>query len=319
MGWRPLNNPDFKCLNDVSNIFCQLSYKYPGSFPDFSGSKHLVLFSDYAGGKSDPFLTYSFVLTSLDVLKRASRRLGEWRKVSGVGDRHFDYKKLNDRKKAAALAAFLSLLDDTDAVLVTFKVDSCIRSLIYGDSFDIASFKTAFQINDEISETRAERTIRCAVFGAILVNGLCSGGQDLMWISDDDEIFANDQIAISLRPLILNVYSHMTTIEMGQLQYGVASRMVGPVSDTDLLAACDLSCGYHTTHARATSATILPTQRYRDAVLGRWLARYDQRLRKFSISIEKNAVGKLNIGRDRFFDVADPVTRTPSHVSIRPF
>jgi hypothetical protein len=303
-----LNQPDFKALNDLSKIFALLSFRYPLSFPDFSISPELFLFSDYAGTGRDKFLLYSFLLTGSAELQAFDAHIKRWRQHHHIGSRRFEYKKLGDRLKLKLLPSFLAQADSVSAALFTFSIHTSINS-IFGPRFDQTLFKRAIGLTGEVPAQVLEKMLRCSIFAAMIVNGLCSGDQNLTWISDNDDMVANDPLAIDLLPLVERVFEAMTAVPMRSLNFGEASRLkerqgaadlLEHQGAADLLSLCDLSCGYHVSHYREAQRTILRPARSKDALLSRWVARYGNALRKFSVTVTTSPEGGLTLLRNQF-------------------
>ena len=294
VNWRSANPTSVHCIDWISMTLAKLSFEHPNSFPDFSDARRLFLFSDYSS--CNQVALYSFLITSEKNLALFNSAISSWRYSQNL-NRRFDYKKLGDRVKSRLLHKFLDHVDAVPALMLTISIDNRIGGLLTGSRFVRDAYKAVIPFDERVPDRIVEQVFRCAAFAAILVNGLCSPGQDLVWMSDDDDMFANDNLAVRVKGIVETIFDRVTTMPMGSMGYTIASKAKSHSGAQDLLSVCDLSCGYYVSHLRETPKLIVPVPRYKDAVLGWWLSRHNLPMRKVYFALSRNTLGGPSLDR----------------------
>lgn len=295
MHWRSASPTSVHCIDWLSQAILKLSFQYPGRLPDLSGSHRLLLLSDYTSSPYQHY--YSFVLTNEKELQKFSREIENWRTRYRIGTRRFEYKKFSDRIKLRLLPQFLKMMDQVPAVSLTIAIERKIKSLISGPNIERTAYPAIENVPDSIADSLVEKVFRSAAFASVLVNGLAKSGQDLVWISDDDDMFADHRVREGVRPIIEEVFNLTTSAQMGTLDLALASTFERHAAINDLLSVSDLCCGYFSTHHDKARGLISPIPKRRDAILSAWLARHGRPLRKLVFAYEQNVEGGPTLHR----------------------
>jgi hypothetical protein len=224
-------------VKDVSYILAVEALKDPSLVPDLSRDKTLFLFSDYSRVRGH-YRTYSFLVlgqSGTDFFNTARKVL---RKDFGLGNRRMSFKGLNDGVKLRALPAFLSLAGTLDGFILTFATSSSIRYMFAEQFLDVWPDLAA------LKKPVLEDMLRVAHFGvqAILI-AYCSK-QNIVWVTDEDSIVANEahqqyfgRIAQSL------IVKMMPNEEIGSVAFGLTGVDDGSLEIEDLVAIPDLVAG----------------------------------------------------------------------------
>jgi hypothetical protein len=87
------------------------------------------------------------------------------------------------------------------------------------------------------------RFIWIAHVGSVLVAGLSAKRQNLLWITDEDDIVANDKRLIEATPLVAGILSDYLADDLGHLRFGTTKRDSGDRLIEDFTAIPDLAAG----------------------------------------------------------------------------
>lgn len=153
-------------------------------------SSQLLIASDYGGEhRAATHLIYCYLV----VRGGASHWLSAVRSARGIlGDsRTMSYKRLDDRIRQNALVPFLSSAANLDAHLVAIAVDKKKKwlSMVPGAADDL---RRAFSLKATWNPRALEAMFRKVQFTAILISIWSRPYGDVTWITDQDEIVANE-------------------------------------------------------------------------------------------------------------------------------
>lgn len=239
--WRRLNR-------EVPDLATEISDRIGGSASVPRASKmrliraapSLGLFSDYGGAhKGAPFEVFSFLVTTpYGLLKwwgtRQRLREGE------LGtERRMAYKRLNDKVRLNCLPDYLEAVDQIEGLLVNFAIDKNAAHRLSEEPQTEIAFG---QIG--VWAPRAFRKLTTiGHLAGILVEGIRGDGQDLLWITDEDDIAPNlDKHAEATR-LLAHYVSAYCTGALGHFRFGTTASDPGDLHIEDLAAVPDLAAG----------------------------------------------------------------------------
>jgi len=136
----------------------------------------------------------------------------------------------------------LDALGNVHGQLFSFAVNTRLGSL-----FQASPATTADPNLDEAFHRFAPRTRehlhRVLFFSACLIAGLVPEGADALWITDDDEIAANNQATTDTSILMENYANHLLDRKLGKLRFGPASIVNPRDLIEDILSLPDLAAG----------------------------------------------------------------------------
>jgi hypothetical protein len=205
---------------------------------------------------------------------------------------------LNDSLKVRILWPFLTLASDLSGILVVFTIDNAVKTIFEDKKID----NNAPAKWDGYSYEKVMRIIHLI---SLLISGLSRSGQNVLWITDQDEIVANVNRIYKVTELLATVSSNILTHNLGHL------RVASTASDKDnqledLAAIPDLACGAVSdlmTKMKLSGGfssigltTLLPTGiKTRTRLILSWIAEPHYSLVRLCIRIYKTLDGKLNI------------------------
>ncbi len=234
--WKPIQTPIFPWTRSFEKIIA--SYE----LPIFSGAIVYIV-SDYGGShEKSKYQTISVLFVDVEnsrnweIQRRQIRQryLGDGRRLS--------FKGLNDKKKQKALIPFLKAADSIRGVSVTLIISKAIDNL-YILKKDVEVACESFGLESKWKFDSLETAIRVAHLISILIAGLSKENQDVYWISDEDELFANTQKAQDLQKIIGKLSGISVNHKLGDLGMGTTVIDEGDRFEEDLTAIPDLIAG----------------------------------------------------------------------------
>lgn len=240
--WRRLNKPELGMLNILSNKLGDMEERRPGNFPTLNPMEPLLIVSDYGGShQGSRYLTYSFLFTQPSSLPEWNGfRLFIREKYKFTKGR-MAYKKLNNRECGEACFPWLTAADGLNGLLLTFAID---RSL--GCLFDQAQLATLRQVRPDLAETPrkiVERMYLVCHFISVILSGLWSASQEVIWITDQDDIAANEKVKTSLEETLQTVAQMYLGERLATLHCETTAYDDGALQIEDLASIPDLVAG----------------------------------------------------------------------------
>jgi hypothetical protein len=290
--WTPLEDEKLGMMKEVSAIIHTSCLADPGLLPDLSGAKTLVATSDFAGEhKSSRFLAIGLMLIDLQSWPQWEQERIRVRERAAIRTRRFGYAKLTDRRKTAALREFLAAADTLHGLVAVILFDKAIRDLFESKPWDTPTYV------EGISERTLERMLLVVHLLSMFLAGLSRQGQNVIWITDEDEIAANDARLLQLTNVMANVCSHYLRHSLGHLRCGTTRSDTGILDIEDLASVPDLAAGamaelssaYKKTGGLPPSGLTLPLPSalpWRASVIVNWLATRPPGLRRFVLAVE---------------------------------
>ena len=257
----------------------------------------LFLASDYGGAhKGAAFETLSFLLADSAYLWLWDELRAKLREKALPQKRRMSFKALNDRARQRALVPFLRYANTIPGLLATFVLDASASDLL--SESQPPDGNTAFGSVGNWSESSFRKLSRIGQLGAMLVSGMSAPGQNLIWVTDDDEIAPNREKLFEATRLMGHYLNHFLYHNLGHIRFGTTGTVdAGDRQIEDLVALPDLAAGcvseiftYLRTHTGAGPSKILQpaTQQasLKSKVIANWLAEGGHPLRKLLILIE---------------------------------
>ena len=157
----------------------------------FDGS-HMMVGSDYSGSHAkSKYLVYTFLLADEERSSYWPRARQDWRKSFLADGRRLSFKALNDRIKRQSLQPFLGT--------IRYLFGSCVSIAVHKRYSNMASGKLTLDfwrqvhgLNAEWRPAAFEQMVRTVHLFALLVGRFSKPHQDITWITDEDEIVANE-------------------------------------------------------------------------------------------------------------------------------
>lgn len=213
--------------------------------PDFSNSKEIIIFSDYAGErKEDKYYSYSFYITDRDSTLNAvfdlldlRKNEPEWKETSFI-----EYKKLKkDKVRRRILPEFLNLFDNYKGLIVTVLIEKTSPNY-----FMKVSGKEAEHLNNlGLGSWKPEilrKLSNILTIVAFLVKRFLDKNKDFYWYSDRDDIFGANQSKGDKTLNMFSLFLKTFKAEIKEKRFRFVSDK-HRVPDSDFLSLTDLSAG----------------------------------------------------------------------------
>lgn len=195
--WQFNQNAGIPTVQNIADRLSALEKTNPELFTDLRDG-HLVIASDYSGDHNDSrYSTHSYLVTTAEEIGKWDTLYREPLRKSGFGwERRFAYKALSsqmkgDKLKVEFFPKFMDCANSLRGMLFTFSISREIHNLGSIDPIDptIEQFNTFKGFTRSTVEKMIQRYHLCA----LLVAGLTHEGQEVTWLSDQDEIFAKPE------------------------------------------------------------------------------------------------------------------------------
>jgi hypothetical protein len=226
-----------------NDMLRRLEIKEPTALPDLRQGPALIVLSDY--GRQHPSVSFeslSFLIADLGKCGLWEQRRKMWRQRFLPDGRRMAYKSLKDALRERALGDFLDTADTLVGLSVTILVDKHIKSLfedgtgLNWQSPELAPFR-------HWPKHTFEKMLRIVHFIGFFIAGLSRPGQNIYWITDEDDIAANENRLRDLTKILANVSSHYITHDLGHLRCGTTKSDDGSRQLEDLASIPDLVAG----------------------------------------------------------------------------
>lgn len=208
----------------------------------FDGS-HIMVGSDYSGTHAkSKYLVYTFLFADEERSSYWPKARHDWRKSFLADGRRLSFKALNDRIRRRSLQPFLDTL--------RYLFGSCVSIAVHKHYKKMASEESTLDFWRQIHGLKAkwrptafEQMVRTAHLFALLVGHFSRPHQDITWITDEDEIVANDDRLTDTMDFVaqfskLHVPHKLGVFAMNTTAYGGVSRAF-----EDFVALPDLVAG----------------------------------------------------------------------------
>ena len=206
-------------------------------YPDLNDGSDILLASDYSGEhEASAFRVLGFLVTtgkSIEEVWEPARV--EVRRKHLQDERRMSFKKLGDALRINAFPTFLRAASQLNGVLACVAVEKSFQ--LATDGRELLPLK-----HDWVPEP-LEKLVEICTFGAGLVNGLRSKGQNVSWLTDDDAIVVNP-VARADSSMMMKSFLYSYPDEKPFFGLGIASEFTDDeLQAEDLLAIPDLAAG----------------------------------------------------------------------------
>jgi hypothetical protein len=152
------------------------------------------------------------------------------------------YAKLNDKRKVRALAPFLNAANWAEGVLCSLVVDKNLPSAFNADGTSWASDMKLAEWH-MFKPAVFEQMLRITSLMALLVAGFSRAGQELLWVTDEDQIASNIEQQKMVTTALANQIAGHTKGAIWQVRSITTASDPGSLAAEDLAAVPDLAGG----------------------------------------------------------------------------
>lgn len=233
--WRDLNSslPWVKAFNEhVRN----------SPLPVLNG-REVVIATDTSGlHRQSRFEVLGIVIFDFDsslqweILRQTVRR--EFLKDS----RRMAFKRLDESVRQRALIPFLRAADQMHGLCMCVSVNKQLN-ILGGGRLMFEQLKKECLLKASWTFESFERMARTTQFVSLVIAGLCSEGQNVRWISDEDEMFESPQKSEDTLRLLTAFQRINIKWPLGKLHAGTTKLDEGDRFEEDFAAIADLAAG----------------------------------------------------------------------------
>lgn len=216
-----------------------LEKTYHQCIPDFSESNTRYCFSDYSGDtKEYQYNTYSFLLTDNKSVSLFSKEHKKIRHAYNIRKRRFSYKDLSDTVLRNPCNDFLNLANRVNGILLSVAINKKLKL-----DFRYDNKNEAFSFLNKQKANNIRRILTISHLAAVFLACIVRHNQSIIWITDNDNIVANDRFTIQLTNIAASLVSALIDFELGHFRCGSSRCDPGDNLIEDLLSIPDFSAG----------------------------------------------------------------------------
>jgi hypothetical protein len=307
--WRHIDNLEKGIVNELSDFIDKLEYSEKVFLPDLRQADNLYIFSDYSANKDQQLISYSILILDDNSVNSFVAVQKHFWEVYTLESRIIEYKKLNDGPTKRALVPFLQLCNKLNGLLLTI--------IIHKNTKSIYTTKIPEYLQKQIitwgKKAVREKFLRLREFLIFILNGLGREDQNVLWITDNDEIVANNlQLDTANTILKETLYKHLDfrigSFELKTLDADSRDKCFEKLcSLTDLAAGglVDFLGHYHNANIfpkEGEIATPIIQGKLKVNPITNWLSKNEEEsaLKKITIKINEKENDKLFIEAFRF-------------------
>lgn len=276
--------------------------------PHLTG-RDIVIATDSSGQhQQNPFEAIGLLILDFDssiqweILRQAIRRdiLKDTRRMS--------FKQLGEPIRQRALIPFLRAADQINGLCLTVAINKQIN-MLGGGKWIYDQLKKSDILKASWTFESFERMARTTHFVSLLIAGLCSEGQNVFWLSDQDEMFESPKKSEDTLRLLSSFHKTYVSWQMGNLKVGTTKMDEGDRFEEDFAAIPDLAAGAFAELAMrikktsVQSITEIPESGFvsdvspKSDLLLSWLADNTQMLKRTSLVFDQREDGKLRVAK----------------------
>ncbi|MCV7079582.1 hypothetical protein [Mycobacterium szulgai] len=207
------------------------------------------------------------------------------------------YKRLNDKVRLKSLPNYLEAADQLEGLLINFAVDKNATHRLSEEPWT----ETAFGRIGLWAPRAFRKLTVIGHLAGILVEGVRADGQNLLWITDEDDIAPNPDKHAEATRLLAHYISSYCTGPLGHFRFGTTASDPGDLHIEDLAAVPDLAAGglndiltevFPHPQSQSVERLFVPVGVQTPAKVGLvagWLARVASPLAKINIVVDERA------------------------------
>jgi hypothetical protein len=180
----------------------------------FAG-RHLALGSDYSGDhKASRFRVYCYLVADTDASPQWPIRRQQVRRRYLPDGRRMAFKSLGDRYRQRALIPFLEAAETIHGHIVGLIVTKDFTNMAWRVAYS-DDLPARFGLSGKWSETSFESMFRTAHMFAVFLSLWSRPRMNVTWITDEDEIVANDKRLDDIHQIAARLVSRYVPHNMG--------------------------------------------------------------------------------------------------------
>ena len=191
---------------------------------------------------SAPYLVLSFLMTSLESWSEWEPRRLQVRREYFSDSRRMSFKRLGDTQRRRAVVPLLCAANHLCGLSFSIAINKKCESIFAAPSpLDLSN--PDFAAYRKWKPAVLEKAFLALHVLGVLLGGLASPGQDVMWFTDEDSIAANDDRVRELTQLFGWISSQYLAFDLGHCRCGTSRCDDGNRQIEDFLAIPDMIAG----------------------------------------------------------------------------
>ena len=306
--WNHINS-NKGMVNELSDFINELENSRKIFLPNLQPANNLYIFSDYSSNKEQQLIGYSILILDEDSVNTfANTQKIFWEDYS-LGTNIIEYKRLNYGPNERALIPFLQFCNLLNGLLFTVLIHKNIKSLFAAE--------IPKSLEDQIIVWKKkyvrENFLRLREFMLVILNGLGRQSQNVFWITDNDEIVANDLQLSTANNILKQSFDKHLNFNIGKFELKTLDIDSPDKCFEKLCSLTDLTAGglvdflgdYHSASIFPKADEIakpIPHKKLKVNAITNWLSKTEKEnsLKKITIKITEIDNGILNIEALRF-------------------
>lgn len=255
-----------------------------------------------------PFEVLGILIMDLDASLRWEAARQELRRGILKDSRRMAFKKLGEPVRRRALVPFLRSADLIQGLCLSVAIHKSI-TFLEGPPEMRTQLTGMGTLKADWKSASFERMTTTAHIIGLLLGGLAAAGQNITWISDEDEMFESASKSEDTRRILSAFSSMYVTCELGILRLATTKVDEGDRFEEDLPAIADLAVGawsealakLHKETGGHITGSIAPTlsdqlSTKADLLLS-WFDDDSHPLKRVALIFDRRADGKFGVGR----------------------
>jgi hypothetical protein len=303
MVWTRLDRPRFGLANSISEMIAAMEWREPDSIADVRDSRELLIACDFGGShKGAKYEAFAFLVGAITGSAAWMKERQRVRQSFLSDGRRMAYKNLNDKKRQQALLPFLEAANMYPGNLFVFLISKEIHQL-FDNPGDQKLFPELIEAIQTWRPKPFRRLLLTATLGSILVSCLSSPLQDILWLTDQDEIAPNPNQHDHAGHVIHHCISTYAPANSGVLAFLTTEANIDNCMTEDVVAIPDLAAG-SLVDALSYNSNLLSTGLWLPAdddlppkskLILWWLADRQQRLRRCVVVADRAPDANVSI------------------------
>jgi hypothetical protein len=230
-------------MNVVNRLFTALDLRRSAALPCFDHAQQLLIGSDYGGQHANSrYESLAFVVADAGALHPWFRARATLREQYLSDGRRMSFKSLNDWLRMEVLPEFLAAADLIPGLLLVVLFDKRIGTIFAPDEAHDADAPLRQQLSQWPARTQ-EKLLRICHVVALVVAGLTREFQNILWVTDQDDIAANVERHTLFVKIFGNISSHYLQHMLGHLRIATTASDTGSRDIEDFVSIADLAAG----------------------------------------------------------------------------
>lgn len=235
-----LNNDDLRLAFPWSPRFISI---LRGVLPAPFTSSHIMVGSDYSGiHRRSDYRVYSFLIADTDNSPDYPELRRQLRAELLRDGRRMSYKKLNDRIRQKALFPFLKTADSFTGLCCAIVVHKGLERMSTSPN-SLNLWQKLHGLEARWGRLAFEAMARISHFYCLLLSVVSSPHQHVTWITDQDEIIANDDRLTDVMNFVAKMSGLYIEHQLGEFAMNSTQVDIGDREFEDFVAIPDLVAG----------------------------------------------------------------------------